>query len=136
MKRFALAAVCALLLTGCKTRERVVMVETTRTDTTYITKHQRDSIWLHDSIFVSEKQKGDTVDVLQERWHTRYVDRSTHDTIYHFLTDSVPVPYPVTEYVEKQLSKWQRLRMRGGDALFAMLGIGIVFAVLKLKAKI
>lgn len=136
MKRLALAAVCALLLTSCKTRERVVMVETTRTDTTYITKHQRDSIWLHDSIFVSEKQKGDTVYVLQERWHTRYVDRATHDTIYHFLTDSVPVPYPVTEYVEKQLSKWQRLRMRGGDALFAILGIGIVFAFLKLKAKI
>ena len=136
MKRLALAAVCALLLTSCKTRERVVMVETTRTDTTYITKHQRDSIWLHDSIFVSEKQKGDTVYVLQERWRTRYVDRATHDTIYHFLTDSVPVPYPVTEYVEKKLNKWQRLRMRGGDALFAMLGIGIVFAILKLKAKI
>ena len=136
MKRLALAAVCALLLTSCKTRERVVMVETTRTDTTYITKHQRDSIWLHDSIFVSEKQKGDTVYMLQERWHTRYVDRATHDTIYHLLTDSVPVPYPVTEYVEKQLSKWQRLRMRGGDALFAILGIGIVFAILKLKAKI
>lgn len=136
MKRLALAAVCALLLTSCKTRERVVMVETTRTDTTYITKHQRDSIWLHDSIFVSEKQKGDTLYVLQERWHTRYVDRSTHDTIYHFLTDSVPVPYPVTEYVEKKLNKWQRLRMRGGDVLFAMLGIGIVFAILKLKAKI
>ena len=81
-------------------------------------------------------KKGDTVYVLQERWHTRYVDRATHDTIYHFLTDSVPVPYPVTEYVEKQLSKWQRLRMRGGDALFAILGIGIVFAFLKLKAKI
>ena len=136
MNRLALAAVCALLLTSCTTRERVVMVETTRTDTTYITKHQRDSIWLHDSIFVSEKQKGDTVYVLQERWRTRYVDRATHDTIYHFLTDSVPVPYPVTEYVEKKLNKWQRLRMRGGDALFAMLGIGIVFAILKLKAKI
>ena len=136
MKRLALAAVCALLLTSCKTRERVVMVETTRTDTTYITKHQRDSILLHDSIFVSEKQKGDTVYVLQERWHTRYVYRATHDTIYHLLTDSVPVPYPVTEYVEKKLNKWQRLRMRGGDALFAMLGIGIIFAFLKLKAKI
>ena len=136
MKRLALAAVCALLLTSCKTRERVVMVETTRTDTTYITKHQRDSIWLHDSIFVSEKQKGDTVYMLQERWHTRYVDRATHDTIYNFQTDSVPVPYPVTEYVEKKLSKWQRLRMRGGDALFAILGIGIVFAFLKLNAKI
>ena len=134
-RNFIALFLLALVLASCKTRERVVMVETTRTDTTYITKHQRDSVWLHDSIFVSEKQQGDTVYVLQERWHTRYVDRETHDTIYHFLTDSVPIPYPVTEYVEKKLSKWQKLRMRAGEAAMGLSGVLIVFGLFKLKRK-
>ena len=67
--------IMALIFTSCTTTR---VVERVRTDTLMITKHQRDSIWLHDSTIV--KVKGDTVEV--ERWHTKYVEKAVHDTIY------------------------------------------------------
>ena len=92
-----------LLFASCTTTEYVT-VEKVRTDTTYITKHQRDSIWLHDSIHVTEK--GDTVHI--EKWHTKYVEKQVNDTLYKSKTDSIPVPYPVIKVVEKPLSKTQK----------------------------
>ena len=93
----------ALSMCSC-TKTEYITVEKVRTDTTYITKHQRDSIWLHDSIRVTEK--GDTVRI--EKWHTKYVEKQVHDTIYQSKTDSIPVPYPVIKEVEKELSKTQK----------------------------
>jgi hypothetical protein len=119
----------AALLVGCKTKERVVTVEKVRNDTTYITKHQRDSVWLHDSIHVTEK--GDTIKI--EKWHTKYVEKATHDTLYQHKTDSVPVPYPVEKLVERELSWWQQTRMHLGEALLALAGIAVVVFVVRRK---
>lgn len=110
---------------GC-TKTEYVTVEKIRTDTTYITKHQRDSIWLHDSVMVSEK--GDTIRI--EKWHTKYVSKEVHDTLYLATHDTIPQPYPVTQYVEKPLSKIERvLIIIGCLAIMALL----VFIVLKIK---
>ena len=130
-QNFCLVILVALLLVGCKTKERVVTVERVRTDTTYITKHQRDSVWLHDSIHVTEK--GDTIRI--ERWHTKYVEKATHDTLYQHKTDSVPVPYPVEKLVERELSWWQQTRMHLGEALLALAGIAVVLFVVRRKLK-
>jgi hypothetical protein len=119
----------AVLLVGCKTKERVVAVEKVRNDTTYITKHQRDSVWLHDSIHVTEK--GDTIKI--EKWHTKYVEKATHDTLYQHKTDSVPVPYPVEKLVERELTWWQQTRMHLGEALLALAGIAVVVFVVRRK---
>lgn len=121
----------ALLLTlaGCKTQERIVTVYKVRTDTTYITKQLRDSIWLHDSIYM--RDRGDTI--LIERWHTRYQERQVHDTLYQSRVDSIPVPYPVTEYVEKKLNWWQKTRMHCGEAFLALLLAAAGFGIWKLK---
>ena len=118
-------------MAGCKTKERVVTVEKVRNDTTYITKHQRDSVWLHDSIHVTEK--GDTIRI--ERWHTKYIEKATHDTLYQHKTDSVPVPYPVEKLVERELTWWQQTRMHLGEALLALAGIAVVVFVIKRKLK-
>ena len=87
------------MMFGCTTTKYVPVIEH-RTDTVRITQQQRDSIYLHDSIRVSEK--GDTIRI--EKWHTRYIERTSHDTIYQSKTDSIPVPYKVTEYVERKRS--------------------------------
>ena len=126
-QNFCLVILVAVLLVGCKTKERVVTVEKVRTDTTYITKHQRDSVWLHDSIHVTEK--GDTIRI--ERWHTKYIEKATHDTLYQHKTDSVPVPYPVEKLVERELTWWQQTRMHLGEALLALAGIAVVVFVIK-----
>ena len=94
----------ALWLTSCTTT-KVVTVEKVKSDTTYITKQQRDSIWLHDSIHVTER--GDTIRI--ERWHTKYVEREVHDTLYRAKTDSIPVPYEVIKEVPRKSTWFERI---------------------------
>ena len=108
------------------TKTEYITVEKVRTDTTYINKVQRDSIYLHDSTFV--KVAGDTVWI--ERWHTKWQNHLEHDTVYKARTDSVPVPYPVIKEVEKPRSKFEK----------GLLGVGIlsimalvIFIAFKLK---
>ena len=115
------------LLSSCKQVEYVT-VEKVKTDTTYITKWQRDSIWLHDSIHV--KEKGDTV--LVEKWHTKYVESIKHDTTYVATHDTIPDPFPVEtiKEVPAELNWWQRLRMwLGNMVLLALLGVAVYFGV-------
>lgn len=114
-----------LLLTSCKQIEYVT-VEKVRNDTTYITKHQRDSVWLHDSIMVSEK--GDTIRI--EKWHTKYIEREVHDTLYQAKTDSIPVPYEVIKEVPAKLSKAQKGLMTLG---ILTLMAAIIFGAFWLK---
>lgn len=128
MKTFVCLGLVALLA-GCKTQERIVQVETARTDTTFITRQQRDSIWLHDSVFVCEKMSGDTLYLLRDRWRTKFVERTQHDTIYIASHDTIPRPYPVEVEVEKPLSWWQRFRLHLGTAILLVLGGGVVWRI-------
>ena len=112
------------LLTGCKTRERIV--EHVRTDTLVQLRHHRDSIYVHDSTYVRER--GDTLYI--ERWHTAWRDRVRTDTVRVSHTDSVPVPYPVTEYVERKRSAVECGLLITG--IVALLG-GIVWTAWRLK---
>ena len=119
-----------LLLTamGSCTTTKVVTVERVKTDTTYIAKWQRDSIWLHDSIHVTER--GDTVRI--ERWHTKYVERQVHDTTYISKTDSVPVPYPVEKRVPAELTWWQQARLHLANiVLWLLLIVGVGWLIKK-----
>lgn len=114
---------CALF-GSCKSVEYVTVPPQVHTDTLRIIQHEHDSIYQHDSIFV--QQNGDTLTI--EKWHTKYVESIKHDTTYISKTDSVPKPYPVTEYVEKDLTWWQQTRIHiGGIVLF----LALIFVVAK-----
>ena len=113
---FAVMAMCS----SCTTTKYVPVPEY-HTDTLIVTQHQRDSIWMHDSIRVTEK--GDTVRI--EKWHTKYVQKDVHDTTYISKHDTVPQPYPVTEYVEKPLEWWQKTLMYLGGLLIVIFGIWV-----------
>ena len=122
-----LISICLLLaalwfLCSCTTT-KVVTVEKVRTDTTYITKQQRDSIWLHDSIHVTER--GDTIRI--ERLHTKYIEREVHDTLYRAKTDSIPVPYEVVKEVPAELSWWQKTRIIIGTFVLGLLAVYAVY---------
>ena len=135
IKKMACLLVAIVALASCKTKTVVVTVPEVRTDTTYITKEQRDSIWLHDSIYVSEKQKDDTIYLYQERWHTKYVEKLKTDTIYQHKVDSVGVPYPVEVKVEKKLNWWQNMRMTLGTIALIGIFLWIVGQGIKLYMK-
>ena len=125
-----LLILCAL--TGCTTT-RYVAVPVSHTDTLIITKAQRDSIYLRDSTHVSEQQHGDTILLKITKWHTEYRDREVHDTLYQAKVDTVPMPYPVPEYVEKPLSWWQRTRIHLGEVFLGVLGLLLIAGLWKLR---
>jgi hypothetical protein len=114
-----------LWLTSCTTT-RVVTVEKVKTDTTYITKHQRDSVWLHDSIHVTER--GDTIRI--EKWHTKYIEREVHDTLYRAKTDSIPVPYEVIKEVPRKSTWFERTMFSVG--IIALMALAL-FLAMKIK---
>ena len=57
---YILFVLSLLLLTGCRS-VKYVPVETVRIDTVYQSKIEKDSIRIHDSIYVKEWQNGDTI---------------------------------------------------------------------------
>lgn len=115
--------VLALLMCSCKSIEYVPVVENhTVHDSIYFTQIQRDSIWQHDSILI--KDRGDTVWV--ERWHTKYVEKQVHDTMYIAKVDSIPVPYEVKVEVPAELSFVQKLCVYVG-AFVIFIGMILLF---------
>ena len=76
-----------MLLTACRTTQTMI-----DTNANHVTSNiQRDSIYLHDSIFV--RIRADTVYL--EKWHTRWRDRET------VKTDTITLMETKTETVEK-----------------------------------
>ena len=132
---FILILLFFALLSGCTTT-KYITVPVSHTDTLIITKQQRDSIYLKDSTHVSEQQRGDTIILKITKFLTKYHDREVHDTLYQSKTDTVPMPYPVPEYVEKQLSWWQKTRLRMGEILMGLIGLIAIIGLIKLKTKI
>lgn len=92
-------------------------------DTTYISKVQVDSVYNRDSVFV--KEKGDTIYKYVERYRDRY--KFLRDTIYRYKVDSVYVDKERVVKVEKQLTAWQRFKMRGFWALLAAMACCIAW---------
>ena len=121
------------LLCGCKT-VKYVPVPSVSVDSVYVDRWLRDSVYLHDSVFVNHYSKGDTVFVDKVVTRYRYKDRWRYDTVAVVRTDSVQVPYPV----EKDLGWWEKTRLYSFPVLVAMVAVlafVIVWLVKKLRKK-
>ena len=118
---------CAML-SGCTTT-KYVQVPVVHNDTTIITKHQRDSIWMHDSVLVSEK--GDTVRI--EKWRTKYIEKQVHDTTYIAKVDTIREVF--TNDVEKPLTWWQQTRLHLANILLFALLLGVIIWIGKRHLK-
>lgn len=116
--------VCILicLLSGCKSVQ-YVPVETVRTDSVYIDRFQRDSIYQRDSVFVNRWTAGDTVYQDKVVWKYVYRDKVKYDTVAILRSDTINVPYPV----ECKLSKWEQLKLNvGGWAISIIIIIVLI----------
>lgn len=118
--------ICTLisLLSGCKSVQ-YVPVETVRTDSVYIDRYQRDSIYQRDSVFVNRWTAGDTVYQDKVVWKYVYRDKVKYDTVSVLRSDSVRVPYPV----ERRLTKWEQVRLNVGGWVIALVVITILVVV-------
>ena len=118
---------CAML-SGCTTT-KYVQVPVVHNDTTIVTKHQRDSIWLHDSTYI--KEKGDTVRIETLRWRDRWHDRIVRDTAYIASHDTIRVT--TTREVAKPLSSWQSFQIWTGR--LAIIAISITIGIIIIRRR-
>lgn len=105
-------ALLGYFLTSCS--RRVLPVEHTRTE--WRDRLRLDSVYVHDSIYLTEKQAGDTIYKVKEVY--RWRDRWRVDTINTGRVDSVRV----TEVVEvpAKLTAWQSMRIKAFAPLLAI----------------
>ena len=116
---FFLAAALWLPLLSCSTYHKPM--ETVVRDSLYISQRMIDRVLIRDSVF--ERQVHDTIYRYRERETVRYL--SLRDTLYIEKRDSVSVPYPV----ERQLTKWEAVRMRLGDISLIAFIAGLLYVV-------
>ena len=133
MKGLFFGLLACLLLACCRT-VKYVPVPSVSVDSVYVDRFHRDSVYLHDSVFVNQYSKGDTVYVDKVVTKYKYKDRWRQDTVAVVRTDSVQVPYPV----EKDLGWWEKTRLYSFPVLVAMVAVlafVIVWLVKKLRKK-
>lgn len=124
MRKIIFALLLVLVcLQACKTKTMYVPVETIQREKEYIDRWSRDSIYLHDSVYV--EKKGDTIWL--QKYKTIYKERLVRDSI--LITDSVrvEVPYAVVEAKEVNLLRnWQIILMCLGGILIGYVGFRVV----------
>ena len=106
-----------VLLSGCG-RVQYVPMQTVLKDSIVFHRIDIDSVVIKDSIFIDRTK--DTVYKYVERWHEKYIIRN--DTTIIERVDSIPVEVKV----EKQLTRWQQMKIDYGDNVLVMLVAVIV----------
>lgn len=115
------------LLAGCKSVQ-YVPVETVRSDSIYVDRYKRDSIYQRDSVFVNRWTVGDTIYQDKVVWKYVYRDKVKYDTVAILRSDTINVPYPVECKLSKwELSKWEQLKLNvGGWAISIIIIIVLI----------
>ena len=129
MKPFYLLIILLMsaIWSGCKTI-KYYPLETVRHDTVYIQSLKLDSILVKDSVHITEK--GDTVTEFRLKYIYKYKDRT--DTLYLSRVDTVSVPYPV----EKELTKWQHVKVDYGGWAIGLVFVFILIVVGRMVYKL
>ena len=121
MKTLAYFVIILLTSAICSCRSvKYVPVETVKHDSIYLSQIKKDSIYVKDSVLII---KGDTVVEYRYKYIYQYKDRT--DTLYVTKTDSIHVPYPV----EKELTRWQQMKLELGGWAFGIMLIIIISIV-------
>lgn len=104
-------AVTLIIACGCSPRiiERVQVQH----DTLLWYSNIRDSVMVHDSVYLHEWQRGDTVYVEKTSWRVRWRDRQKTDTVYISKTDTLTQ----TKTIEKTTRRSLVERMRDAASL-------------------
>lgn len=115
-----LLCVLITLLCGCKTKY-VAVPEYHYKDSVSV-RWRTDSVWLHDSVYVSVETKGDTVCLTKSVTKYKYRDRTLRDTVSVVRRDSVPYP------VEKRVTEY-KYRQRWYEAVACKLGYAVLIFI-------
>ena len=94
-----------LVSVSCSSTKSMPVVQSNDT-TSFIQRSARvDTVYLKDSVFVSEKQRGDTVFLTRVEWRDRWRTRVERDTVMDVRVEKEVVQLPPERYVPK-FYKW------------------------------
>jgi hypothetical protein len=126
MKKTLLFVLFFVALVACN-KTVYVPVESVKTE--YRDNYLRDSVYVHDSIFM--KVKGDTTII--EKYLYLYRDRIVKDSVY--LNDTLRVPYPVHVPGERvnYITGWQNFQIWLGRIFSASVLGYLIFLYIKKK---
>jgi len=116
MRHLIYIAALSLLLSACA-KTMYIPVESVRAE--YADRLVRDSIVLHDSIYVYIRQRNDTVYIDKEKYVYMYRDRFTKDSI--FIRDTIRIPYPVETVKEVNRPTWWQTLWEGIGKMAALI---------------
>lgn len=126
------AALTCLVLAAASCRTiQTVEVPVPVHDTTYITKTERDSVFVEHT--THEYVKGDTV--FMKITTTKYVDRVKTDTVRVYVEKPIEIVKTEIKTVEKPFNWLQKTLMGGGVCFFVSIIIAIALFILGLKKK-
>ncbi len=116
-----------VVLTQCRSVRTNINEQTTgRTKIEYRDRTIRDTIAVHDSVYVYKS--GDTLRV--DRWRTRYVERWRRDTINVWHADTIRMVMRC--YTEKELTAFEKLRLRAFPyLLLVILAMCVLWRVMR-----
>lgn len=123
MRRYIFLTVLCALFAGCCTCKPVA-VSNDRDSTATHTELHTDTFIERDSVFVSVREKGDTVwmERLQYKYVYKYRDVAVHDTVMQAVTETVEVPVEVVREVPRCLPWWEKAEAWGFWLLLAAWG--------------
>ena len=101
--RLSILLAVLLLAVSCSPR----IIEHVRTEVVYRDRVQKDSLYFRDSVFISEKAKGDTVYIDRFKYRYIYKDKYQTDTLIREVHDTTSVEVKV----EKSLSWGQKTKI-------------------------
>ena len=94
-----------LVSVSCSSTKSMPVVQSNDT-TSFIQRSARvDTVYLRDSVFVSEKMRGDTVYLTRVEWRDRWRTRVERDTVMDVRVEKEVVQLPPERYVPK-FYKW------------------------------
>ncbi len=151
---FALFAMLSLFLCGCS-HKVYVPVESVRTDTLYLSHRDsihvkdsiimhhvintRDSVAIHDSMVIVQDEQGNIKERIivryRDRWHAtqdnlmlqRMIDRykASNDSLRATKKEHIEVP----KVIERELSRWQKIKMDVGGWAIGALSVTLLAAI-------
>lgn len=113
----------ALLCMSCSPK----IVEHVRTEYVYRDRVQHDTTFVHDSTYIKEYIKGDTLRIIEYRERYKYLYKYINKTDTVAVHDTLSVEKVKEVKVERKLSWWQRFRL----VVFPVLILGLLWAYRK-----
>ena len=120
-----------LVSVSCSSTKSMPVVQSNDT-TSFIQRSARvDTFYLRDSVFVSEKQRGDTVYLTRVEWRDRWRTRVERDTVMDVRVEKEVVQLPPERYVPA-FYKWCTIALWAIAAVAALVVIGRIYGRRKL----